>query len=320
MLDCPMKSKPSSVVHRYAANPVLTAADVPYECTRVYNSAAVKTDDGYVMVLRIDVIKPPEKNYLFLGLARSPDGIHWTVSKKPLLLPEGAEERAIYDPRVTRIGDDYVICYAADTSVGIRLGVAVTRDFEHVVRKHLSEPDNRNAVLFPEKIGGLYYRLDRPFARIYEQTRPYDLWISYSPDLEFWGRHELVLRWQDVAWGSHKIGPAAPPLKTPDGWLTLFHGAEMRAPGPDGWAKTYRAGVMLLDLENPAKIIGRCADPVLEPEDAYPYENEGYRPKVVFPTGLIDMGDGTCRIYYGASDTVMAMATARIADLIALCR
>ncbi len=311
---------PRNVVSRYRGNPILTAKDVPYECTRVYNSSVVKTDKDYVMILRIDVIKPPEEPYLFLGLARSADGIRWTVDPKPFMTPEGAEERMIYDPRITRIGDEYVICYAADTSVGIRMGIASTRDFKTVVRKHLSEPDNRNAVLFPEKVNGLYCRLDRPFARIYEKSRPYDLWISWSPDLEFWGRHEALLRWQDVTWGSHKIGPAAPPIRTKAGWLTLFHGARLREPGPEGWGKTYSAGVMLLDLKNPAKILGRCPEPILDPEPEFPYEWEGYRPRVIFPTGFIDMGDGTCLIYYGASDTVMALATARIDDLIALCR
>jgi beta-1,4-mannooligosaccharide/beta-1,4-mannosyl-N-acetylglucosamine phosphorylase len=306
------------VVKRYAKNPILTPKDVPYPCKQVYNSSAVKTDDGYVMVLRIDQRRP--EPYLFLGLARSKDGLKWTVDPNPLMLPEGPEENAVYDPRVTRVGDDYVICYATDTAVGIRMGIATTRDFKKVERKFLSEPDNRNAVVFPEKINGLYCRLDRPFARIYEKERPYDVWISYSPDLVFWGKHDIVLRWQDVSWGSHKIGPAAPPIRTKQGWLTLFHGAELREPGPEGWGKTYRAGVMLLDLKDPSKIVGRCAEPILEPEPDVAYENEGYRPKVIFPCGLIDMGDGTCRIYYGASDQVMALATAKIADLIALCK
>jgi len=303
------------VVKRYEGNPILVPEDVPYACKQVYNSSPVRTDDGYVMVLRID-----QPGRSFLGLARSDDGLKWTVEPKPFMTPEGVEENAVNDPRITRVGDDYIICYCADTSIGIRLGIAVTRDFKTVSRKFLSEPDNRNGVVFPEKIAGLYCRLDRPFTRCYAKERPYDLWMSYSPDLEYWGRHELVLRWEDVYWGSHKIGPAAQPIRTDAGWLAIFHGAELREPGPTGWGKTYRAGVMLLDLENPAKIIGRCAEPILEPEDDVPYENEGYRPKVIFPCGAIDMGDGTCRIYYGASDQVMALATAKIDDLVALCR
>ena len=306
------------VVKRYEGNPILTPEDVPYDCRQVYNSSVVRTDDGYVMVLRIDQRRP--EPYLFLGLARSTDGLKWTVDPEPLMEPEGVEENAVYDPRVTRIDDEYVICYATDTSAGIRLGIAVTRDFKTVERRFLSEPDNRNGAMFPEKIGGLYCRLDRPFARIYEKERPYDLWISCSPDLRYWGDHRLVLRWQDVSWGSHKIGPGAPPIRTDAGWLTVFHGAELREPGPTGWNKTYRAGVMLLDLDDPSRIVGRCEEPILEPDPDVPFENEGYRPKVIFPTGLIDMQDGTCRIYYGASDQVMAVATARIDDLISLCK
>ncbi len=303
------------VVKRYENNPILTPDDVPYECRHMCNSSPVLTDDGFVMILRID-----QEGRQFLGLARSDDGLNWTVQPEPFMMPEAAEENRIYDPRITRIGDEYVICYATDTSVGIRLGIAVTKDFKTVERKFLSEPDNRNAAIFPEKIGGLYCRLDRPFARIYEKERPYDIWISYSPDLRYWGDHKLVLRWQDVSWGSHKIGPGPPPVGTDAGWLTVFHGAELREPGVEGWHKTYRAGVMLLDLEDPSKIIGRCEEPILEPEPDVPYENSGYRPKVIFPTGLIDLGDGRVRIYYGASDQVMAVATAKIDDLIALCR
>ena len=303
------------VVKRCEKNPILTPEDVPYACQHMCNSAPVRTDDGYVMVLRVD-----QKRQQFLGLARSNDGLKWAVEAEPFMMPEGPEENRIYDPRVTRMGSDYIICYAADTSVGIRLGIATTKDFKSVERKFLSEPDNRNAAMFPEKINGLYCRLDRPFARIYEKERPYDLWISYSPNLRYWGDHKIVLRWQDVSWGSHKIGPGAPPIRTDAGWLTVFHGAELRKPGREGWGKTYRAGVMLLDLDDPSRIIGRCAEPILEPEPDVSYEVEGYRPKVIFPTGLIDMGDGTCRIYYGASDQVMAVATAKIDDLVALCR
>ena len=312
--------KPKDYVKRYEGNPILTAEDAPFDCRQIYNSSAVRTDDGYVMVLRIDEVRP-DCVYQYLGLARSDDGLKWTIQPEPLMVPDRIEENAVNDPRVTRVGDDYIICYCADTSIGIRLGIAVTRDFKTVERKFLSEPDNRNGVIFPEKIDGLYCRLDRPFTRCYELERPYDLWISYSPDLEFWGRHELVLKWQDVYWGSHKIGPAAQPIRTDEGWLIIFHGAELREPeGPKNWNKTYRAGVLLLDLEDPSKIVGRCEDPILEPEPDVPYENEGHRPKVIFPCGMIDMNDGTCRIYYGASDQVMALATAKIDDLIALCK
>ena len=116
------------VVKRYEGNPILTPEDVPYDCRQVYNSSVARTDDGYVMVLRIDQHRP--EPYLVLGLARSVDGLNWTVEAEPLMEPEGVEENAVYDPRVTRIDDDYVICYASDTSVGIRLGIAVTKDFK----------------------------------------------------------------------------------------------------------------------------------------------------------------------------------------------
>ena len=144
------------------------------------------------------------------------------------------------------------------------------------------------------------------------------MWTSRSPDMEFWGRHELVLRAQDVPWGKVKVGPSTPPIRTDRGWLALFHGVEMREPDSFGWPFTYRAGVMLLDLEDPSRIVSMCPDPVMEPTEDY--ENVGYRSHVVFPGAMVPEADGTVKIYYGAADQSVALATAGLDDLVALCR
>ena len=139
-----------------------------------------------------------------------------------------------------------------------------------------------------------------------------------APDAEYWGRSKLVLAAEDVSWGSHKIGPGPPPIRTEKGWLCIFHGVEIPDPDMQGWKKVYRVGVMVLDAEEPWKVLGRRAEPVLEPEPGVRYENEGYRPRVVFPCGLVEGEGGELKLYYGASDQVVAVATAHRDELLAL--
>ncbi len=303
-----------SVFKRYERNPVVTPDDVPYPCSRVYNPAAFEYEGRCGLLLRVD--QPDGR--MVLGLAWSEDGYDFRVEPKPVFEPEGEEGNCAYDPRVTRVGEEYYLCYATDTPYGIRGGIAVTNDFRSFERLHLSEPDNRNMCLFPERVGGLLARLDRPFARIYAAERAYDIWMSFSPDAEYWGRSKLVLAAEGVSWGSHKIGPGPPPVKTDRGWLTVFHGVEIPDPDMQGWKKVYRVGVMVLDAEEPWKVLGRCAAPVLEPEPGVRYENEGYRPRVVFPCGLVEDDRGGLKLYYGASDQVVAVATADKDELLAL--
>jgi len=187
-----------------------------------------------------------------LALARSRNGYDFTVEREPVLAPGPEDFGRFNDPRLTRIGDTWYVCYCSDPKeTGIRIGIAATKDFRSFEQLYYSEPDNRNAVLFPEKVGGLYARLDRPFTRWYYLDRAYDIWLSLSPDLRFWGEHHRVLSYERVPWGNNKIGPGPAPIRTPEGWLAIYHGAEH----PDGtdtaWRKTYRARVMLLDLERP---------------------------------------------------------------------
>ncbi|MBO7318857.1 MAG: glycosidase, partial [Clostridia bacterium] len=185
-------------------------------------------------------------------------------------------------------------------------------------------PDNRNMVLFPEKINGKYVRLERPFP-VYSRggTDRFDLWLSTSPDLVFWGETELVLAVEDVPWANDKVGPAAPPIKTDKGWLTTFHAVDKnnrrRKNGWErAWKKRYCAGIMLLDLEDPTKIVGMSKLPLIAPETYYETQS-GFRKHVIFPGGMILEDNGEVKIYYGASDTVECLATADVNDLIALC-
>ncbi len=337
------------VVVRYANNPIISPKDIPIPCDLVYNPAACKIGDKYALILRIEnnIESDTTKFRQWLMLALSDDGYNFEIEKEPILFPLPDEYGKCNDPRVTYIDGWYYLCYCSDPDPnyyndgtggaekyeGIYLCIAKSKDLRNWERVYKSEPDNRNAVIFPEKINGLYARLDRPFRRGYKEQAGHDIWISYSPDMEFWGKHAMVLSYRDVEWAKEKVGAAAPPIKTDKGWLTLFHGAEFLDPFPDptghykewkwmgkpeGFAMVYRCGVMLLDLEDPSKIIGIYKQPLMEivapcEQDTY------YRPNVVFPCGIIEEPNGEVKIYYGASDTHIGVATAKIDDLVNLC-
>src|SRR5207244_7788363 len=165
---------------------------------------------------------------------------------------------------------------------------------------------NRNIVLFPEKIGGLYARLDRPF----EYGTGGNIWISYFSDLVYWGRSECIMQSRGFVWDQGKIGPGAPPIKTKQGWLIIYHGITPRVN-----AKIYKAGVALLDLNDPRKVIARAKEYIMAPREMY--ERVGDVPNVVFTTAAIAYPEkDELRIYYGAADTVFCLATAKISDLI----
>ena len=317
----------SPVVHRWPGNPVLSAAVVPYPATLVFNAGVTKFRGRYVMVFRNDYGDEGEKRLdgTNLGLALSDDGIHWTVEPEPCFVMETDEIQRAYDPRLTVIDGRCYMCFAVDTRHGIRGGIAVTDDLDHFDILSLSAPDNRNMVLFPEKIGGRFARLERPFP-IYGRGAPeaFDIWFSDSADCRYWGNTQLVLGSEQVPWCNSKIGPGAPPVRTASGWLAVFHAVdkdEDRTLGGwrDDWKKRYTVGVMLLDLDDPANVIGMSRVPVLVPEPPYEYEVSGFRGSVIFPGGMILEDNGEVKIYYGAADTVEALATARVEDLIALC-
>jgi len=323
--------KSSPVITRWMnGEPVLSKKDIPYDAECIFNAGVTKFRGKYVMVFRNDYQFNGISSFgkCMIGIALSDDGIHWEVQDRPFLTVEDLHDpdvTRVYDPRLTVIEDRCYLCFAVDTKHGIRGGVGVTDDLEHVEVLSLTVPDNRNMVLFPEKIGGKYVRLERPFP-VYSRGHKdrFDIWMSKSPDLRYWGDSELLLGVEHVPYANDKIGPGAPPIKTKEGWLVVFHTVDIDPErGKNGWEPTWKkrycAGVMLLDLENPSKIIGMYQEPLIAPETKYEVE-EGFRTNVIFPGGLIAEEDGTVKIYYGASDTVECMATAKIEDLIALCK
>lgn len=323
--------KSSPVVTRYnGGEPVLSRKDVPYDADCIFNAGVVKYQGQYIMAFRNDhgFDGVGSFRYCDIGLARSEDGMNWKVQDKPFLTVEDLhdpEVTKVYDPRLTVIDGTCYLCFAVDTKHGLRGGIAKTEDFQSIEILSLTVPDNRNMVLFPEKIGGRYVRLERPFP-VYSRggIDRFDIWMSYSYDMKYWGDSKLLMGVEDVAFANDKIGPGAPPIKTDAGWLVLFHTVDIdRNRGKNGWEavwqKRYCAGVMLLDLEDPSKIIGMSKEPLLAPETKYETD-DGFRTNVIFPGGLVLEEDGTVKIYYGASDTVECLATAKLDDLIELCK
>ena len=323
----PAVLKSSGVIRRHSANPVLGPERVPYESDMVFNAGVAKYQGRYVMVFRNDY-GWNEKSGLTdtnLGLAFSDDGVRWQVRPSPCWQWHDEEILRVYDPRLTVLDGRCVLCFAVDTRHGVRGGIAVTEDFERFDVLSMSVPDNRNMVVFPERIGGRYVRLERPFP-VYSRghTDRFDIWLSDSPDLRYWGNARMVLAVEDVPFANDKIGPGAPPVRTERGWLTTFHSVDLDPSRgrngwePHPWQKRYCAGIMLLDLDDPSKVIGLCPDPLIAPEASYETEG-GFRNDVIFPTGMILEGTGEVKIYYGASDRLVCLATAAVEDLLRLC-
>lgn len=299
------------VVRRYSGNPILTKNDIPYPVETVHNAAVVKHHGEYLMLFRSHL----RTGRSIIGLARSADGFHFSADPEPFLTParEGPfaayEEYGVEDPRVTGIDGEFLITYSAYSRNGVRIALARTRDFAAVERVSLiTEADYRNVVVFPEKFDGLYARLDRPHSEI----APWSIWISYSPDLRFWGESKLIMRPEPYHWDEMKIGPGAPPIRTPEGWLAIYHGVFQTMAGA-----VYRLGVALHSLQDPSVIRGVSDTWILQPED--PWEVTGYVHNVVFTCGAIAEADGTVKIYWGGADTVMCVGEADVADLVALC-
>ena len=319
--------KSASCITRHPANPVLSAKDVPFDADLVFNAGVIKLDGTYYMLFRNDYCSPRGSQNLAgtnIGLARSADGIKWEVDPETRFdFVSGGEIKRIYDPRLQVIDGEIYICFAVGTWHGIRGGIAKTdRDFRTLDILSMSAPDNRNMVLFPEKINGKFARLERPFPVYSRGYDIFDAWFSDSPDLKYWGNTQLVLPREKVPFANAKVGPAAPPIKTKNGWLTTFHAVSAVPPKKNGWedswGKEYYAGIMLLDLEDPTKVIGIGKEPLLVPETDYECKN-GFRNDVIFPGGMILEDNGEVKIYYGAADTVECLATANVDDLVDFC-
>lgn len=239
-----------------------------------------------------------------LRVARSKDGIHFTIDEKPSIMPIASQESwGMEDPRITQIGEVYYITYSAVTENGVCTSLMKTEDFKSFERMGIIfGPENKDVTIFPEKIGGQYVAFNRPVP--FEIGNP-SIWIAKSTNLIHWGEQELFMAVsKEKSWDAGRVGGGAVPVKTEKGWLVVYHAADEN--------DRYCLGIYLLDLEQPKKIIGKLDVPFLEPETAY--EKEGFFGNVVFTCGALLEGE-TFIIYYGAADDKICRADVALKDI-----
>ena len=311
--NMPWEDKPAGEtepIWRYSGNPII-GRHGNKRSNSVFNSAVVPFNGGFAGVFRCD--SRSISMDLFAG--RSKDGIHWDIDDEPILFTGADSEIAVneyrYDARITPMEGKYYITWCNGYH-GPTIGAAWTEDFK---RFHQLEnaflPFNRNGVLFPEKINGMYMMASRPSDN--GHTPFGDIYISQSPDMEFWGRHRFMMgtiKGNASAWQSTKIGAGPTPIKTDEGWLMIYHGVLTSCSG-----YVYRTGSALLDLEKPWKVLYRTKDYIMTPDA--PYERMGDVPNVVFPcAALTDADTGRIAIYYGCADTVTGLAFTTVEELV----
>ncbi len=335
---------------KYAGNPILVpVVDSAWQCSVVTNPAAWYDEKTDEFILMYRAAGHDDKHLVYLGMAKSKDGFHFErCSSEPLFSPPdtGADMGCMEDPRIVKFGDYYFITYASrmnppgkyweldkgdfsnttyvpphfreklpeELPIALRKNITsthllITKDFKEYWRAGRmtdATVDDRDVIIFPEKINGKFYTLHRPMSWTGPEygTQHPAMWIAACDDLLESKRLQLLAK-AEFPWEC-KIGGSTPPLKTKDGWLTLYHGV-----GPD---KYYRTGALLLDLDDPTKVLCRTPDWLMEPDQQW--ETQGFYKGVAFPCGNVIKGD-TLFVYYGGGDVVCAVATCSVSELLA---
>ncbi len=301
------------LLKRHGDNPILTAGRWPYAANTVFNPGATRLADGTTLLLcRVE----DHKGHSHLTAARSANGIDgWEIDPAPTLPaePERHPEElwGLEDPRVTFLEEEgrYAIAYTAYGRLGAVVALALTEDFRSFERLGpVAMPWDKDAALLPRKFNGEWAMIHRP-STIGHGSH---MWLSYSPDLIHWGKHQIMLEARTGGWwDADKIGLSPPPIETAEGWLVLYHGVKETASG-----SIYRLGLALFDLHDPGRCIRRGDGWIFGPRE--PYELHGDVQDVVFPCGATVAADGdTLRLYYGGADTCIALASGSIRELLA---
>ncbi len=312
--NIPWEPRPADcrdVVWRYSQNPIVPRDAIP--CSNsIFNSAVVPYKDGFAGVFRCD----DKRREMRIHSAHSRDAIHWDIDPEPfnLVNPMAREVGPFvygYDPRCCEIDGEYVVTWCNGYH-GPTIGVGYTEDFKTFHQlENAFLPYNRNGVLFPRKVNGLYLMLSRPSDT--GHTPFGDIFISQSPDMKFWGCHRHVMstvKGDESAWQSTKIGAGPIPIETDEGWLLIYHGVITTCQG-----YVYRMGAALLDKDEPWKVLYRSKDYILAPYEYY--ECVGDVPNVTFPCAtLTDAATGRIAIYYGCADTVTGLAFTTVDTLL----
>jgi len=342
------------IVTRFPTNPIVRLADVKpshpdLEILGAFNPGATMFNDQRLLLVRVAERPIQEKGYLstavmdeesgelrvlrfkladpkldardprlirydgvgyvtslsHLRTAISTDGLNFKISDTPTLTGSGRYETyGIEDARITRIEDYYYLNYTGASRSGVLTNIARTKDFQTFEKLGVMfGPDNKDIAIFPEKIGGRYYTLHRPALKhLGEMT----IWLASSDNLLDWGQHHALISPRAGYWDCERVGAGASPIKTSEGWLELYHASDHHI--------CYCTGALLLDLEQPWKIIARSETPFLYPEASY--ETEGFMPNVIFHNGFIETGDGNLELYYGGADEICCGARVSISDIL----
>lgn len=254
------------------------------------------------------IIKNHENNYLtsisHLRVGRSADGISFTFDPEEVIMPANIyEEYGLEDPRVTELDGRYYITYSAVSGCGINVGLMTTRDFKTFSPLgNIFHSDNKDCVIFPQKIGGKYYALHRPSI---SQFGKLDIWLAESDNLINWGNHKILLDARVKYAESYRVGAGAVPLLTDLGWLEIYHSADRR--------DRYHLTAMVFAKDDPTKVIMKSKRPLIFPTEEY--EKNGFKENVVFTCGLI-REDDILHIYYGAADQRVARASLSLAEVL----
>ena len=302
-----IKERNGAPIWRYSENPIIGRNPVP-GVARIFNSAVMPYEGAYIGVFRAE----QTNGIPFIYLGRSQDGLHWKFDEKRITFVDENQKpfmpQYAYDPRLVKIDDIYYLMWCQD-AYGAAIGMAKTTDFKTFTRiENPFLPFNRNAVLFPRKINGMYKMLSRPSDS--GHTPFGDIYISESPDMVYWGKHRHVMGKCQEWWESVKIGGGAAPIETSEGWLLFYHGVTGTCNG-----LVYSIGGAILDIDEPSKVRYRCQNFLLTPEEWY--EERGFVPNVCFPCATIQDADtGRIAIYYGAADSYVGVAFTTLDEIV----
>lgn len=306
----PWQDKPKDTnapLWRFDANPVIKRNPIP-GVARIFNSAVMPYNGEYIAVFRGE----QTDGIPFIYLGKSKDALNWDISSEKInFVDENGKPfmpQYAYDPRLVKVEDAYYAIWCQDF-YGASIGMAKTTDFKTFTRvENPFLPFNRNAVLFPKKINGMFTMLSRPSDS--GHTPFGDIFLSQSPDLTFWGKHRHVMGKTSHWWENLKIGGGAAPIETSEGWLLFYHGVTGTCNG-----YVYSIGGAILDIDNPSKVKYRCKNYLLTPETDY--EERGFVPNVCFPcAALCDKDTGRIAIYYGSADSYVSLCFTTLDEVV----
>lgn len=303
------REAPTELFHRHENNPILTVKDWPYPANSVFNAGAIRFNSKTLLLARVEDLR----GMSHLTVATSNDGFtEWQIDSQPTLTSElnsSTETWGLEDPRIVYLEREglYAVCYTGYSQGGPLVCLVTTKDFKRFERHGaILPPDNKDASIFPRKIGEHYMLIHRPAVH----GQPAHMWLAKSPDLLHWGQHQLLMQARHGWWDSAKIGLGPQPIETAEGWLIIYHGVRVTASG-----SIYRIGLALLDLDEPSRVISRSKQWVFGPSAEY--ERIGDVRDANFPCGaIVDESRDELRLYYGAADTSMAVASAKVSELL----